>query len=139
MTRCLGTATLWLGALLLAGCSVDNPSPDAAESPAMSAKATTRSASDAHQMCALALGTAQVASAGPVTTIGEIRATRLGPRSAPAKDAFPELPETAPASYCWTGGNGVFMSFGVTDDGRKIQLTGIHGIGEAPNGRPVIP
>jgi hypothetical protein len=139
MRRCRGNATLLAGALVLAGCSVDTPSPAPAESATTNAQPGTTRASDAHRMCALALGTARVASAGPVTTIGEIRSTRVGPGFAPAEDAFPEMPATAPASYCWAGEDGVFWSFGVTDDGQKIQLTGIHGIGSAPTGRPVTP
>ncbi len=91
-------------------------------------------------MCALALGAGNVVSAGPLTTVGELRAMKQGPGFEPARDAFPGVAASAPAGFCWTKGNGdLYLSFGVTSDGQKVHLAGIAGTGSVPSGPPVIP
>jgi hypothetical protein len=91
-------------------------------------------------MCVKALGAKNVLSSGPLTTVGGLRAMKLGSRGGqPAKGAFPSLPDSAPASYCWTAGTGFVFSFGVTADGQKQLLTSIGGPSWTPSGPPVAP
>ncbi len=89
-------------------------------------------------MCEKALG-AQVVSFGPLTTVGELRGMKQGPGFQPANGAFPELPAATLASFCWTGGNGTYDSFGVTLDGQQVSLGGMRGVTSVPSGPPVIP
>jgi hypothetical protein len=90
------------------------------------------------QICEKAL-TTRVVSSGPLTTVGDLRGLTEGSGYQPAKNAFPKLPASAAASYCWTAGNGEYLSFGVTLDRQKVSLGGISGSTEVPSGPPVIP
>jgi len=93
----------------------------------------------AQQLCEKALGAQNVVSFGPLTTVGELRGMKQGPGFEPARGAFPELPDTAVASFCWTGGSGKYDSFGVTQDGQQIWLGGMDGVTSVPSGPPVVP
>ncbi len=133
--------TLVCGAALLAACSA--PGSTAAVSAPTAAGSTswlpTQQATKAQQLCETALGAQNVVSSCPLTTVGELRAMKQGPGFQPAKGAFPELPDSTAASFCWTGTDGKYDSFGVTDDGQQVWLGGIGGVATVPSGPPVIP
>ena len=91
----------------------------------------------AGQLCMRALGSA-VVSAGPVTTLGEVRQLTEGPGYQPAKSAFPELPASTVAAWCWTRNAALFDSFAALPGGKKVKLASIGGTA-TPTGAPVIP
>lgn len=114
--------------VLLTGCRSGRPADD-----------------EASRLCRDALGSA-VVSAGPTTTLAEVRATTMGPRFQPAKGAFPELPGSTVAAYCWTttsptsGTPGIFDSYAAVPGGRSVRLIGVGGYtGSIPSGAPVVP
>jgi hypothetical protein len=125
---------------VLSGCS-SNGSDSPLVTPSSEATAgTSAEPSRAAQWCSAALGADKVLSSGPVTTVGELRRLTQGPGFRPAKDAFPGLPGTAPAAYCWTRGAGdVYDSFGVTDGGLNVKLVSVAGLTAVPSGPPVVP
>lgn len=127
-----------LGGALLAACSAPGSGSSTPTSGGSARTDSAEVAPMAQQLCAEALG-AQVVSSGPLTTVGELRGMKQGPGFQPAKDAFPELPAATLASFCWTGGNGQYDSFGVTVDGQKVSLGGMRGVTSVPSGPPVIP
>ena len=132
------TMALVLGTVLLAACSSPGSESSPLTSGGSTGTASTEAAPTAQQLCEKALG-AQVVSSGPLTSVGELRGMTQGPRFQPAKDAFPELPASAVASFCWTGGNGKYHGFGVTQDGQNVLLGGMDGVTSVPSGPPVIP
>jgi len=133
--------TLVCGAVLLAACTSPGTTAlgPASVTVGSASVQTTESVTRAQQLCETALGAQNVVSSGPVTTVGELRAMKQGPGFQPAKGAFPELPDSAAASYCWTGSRGKYDSFGVTDDGQQVWLGGMEGVSTIPSGPPVIP
>lgn len=137
--RTMTTAlALVLGSALLAACSAPGPGPSAPPTGGSAGTVPAEKARTAQQLCDKALGT-EVVSSGPLTTVGDLRAMKQGPGFQPAKNAFPELPAATVASFCWTGGNGQYDSFGVTADGQKVPLGGLRGVTSVPSGPPVIP
>lgn len=138
MNATKSSLALVLGISLLAACS---SAGSVSSSPTTSSTGNVP-ASDgpaAQQLCEKPLGAQNVVSFGPLTTVGELRGMKQGPGFEPAKGAFPELPDSAVASFCWTGGNGKYDSFGVTLDDQQISLGGMDGVTSAPSGPPVIP
>lgn len=138
MIHAIETTTLLASIMTLAACA-ERPATASATPSRPAQQFTSTVAPDVDTMCRQALGTAAVASAGPLTTVGDVRSLTIGPGFTPATGAFPDLLPTAAASYCWTGHSEAFTSFAVTLDGRKIKLAGIHGMAAAPTGPPVIP
>ncbi len=80
----------------------------------------------ASRACEAALGHG-VVSANP-TTIGQIRSwsggpmTTAGPAWQPGKDAFPGEPGDTFGAWCWTGQDGHWRSWGVDEQGNKVDF-----------------
>ncbi|HET6909173.1 MAG TPA: hypothetical protein VFH54_07535 [Mycobacteriales bacterium] len=102
----------------------------------------------AHALCHDALDGRPVTAAA--TTLGAVRSTNIGgppPGLTPGKDAFPDLPTTEPAAWCWTaaaspspGYEGREWSLFVAVPGGRSQFFfGLGGIATPPTGPPSIP
>jgi hypothetical protein len=112
------------GLAVLTGCSTGSATP--AEGP--------------QAWCERALGADKVLTAGPATAVDDLRSVTMGPGYKPAKDAFPGVAGTAPATFCWTKGSGdQYDSYGVTGDGKSVKLASVGGIPGPPTGAPVVP
>ena len=124
-------------ALLLTACTTTAPEPPVSQVSGQTASAQT---ADAQQMCENALGAGRVLSAGPVTTVGELRAVKQGPGLQPAQSAFLGVAADAAAGFCWTkGAADLYDSFGVTADGQQVRLASFGGVSTVPSGPPLVP
>ena len=90
----------------------------------------------AARMCAAALR-GGVASAR-MTTVGDVRAWRVGPNQQPARRSFPGTPDSDPAAWCWTGAAGNFASFAVAR-GQSFGFGSVGGWTRTPSGPPAFP
>lgn len=124
MTRPRVGAVASVVALALAGCSSEQPQRREGSSSAM-------------QTCLNALRSPVETAAA--TTVGEIRSLTVGPGYRPAEHAFGALRDESPAAWCWTGGDGTYVSYGATADGQFVELAAVGGGGSVPTGPPVIP
>jgi hypothetical protein len=87
-------------------------------------------------ICSTALGSTYVSAS--LTTVGEVRAFRVGPNLQPAHDAFPGFADSEPAAWCWTGGPSGFTSYGVAR-GESFKFATFKGTHGTPSGPPAIP
>ena len=99
-------------------------------------------------LCNAALGGRTVTT--QKTTLGEVRRVNIGgpyPGLTPGKGAFPDLPDSAPAAWCWTaatmaspGSAGREWTWYVAvQGGRAKSLFSMGGIDHPPTGAPSIP
>lgn len=101
---------------------------------------TSRQSAGPQLWCEQALGADKVISAGPATTVADLRNITVGPRYQPAKNAFPGVEGSSVAAFCWTkGGADLYDSYGVTTDGKSVKLTSVGGMPSPPSGPPVVP
>ena len=128
--------TLLVATVVVAGCSNAMPPPSASKAD----RARSSQTDAAQTMCENALGAGKVVSAGPMTTVGDLRSMRQGPGFQPAKDAFPGSAKDDAAAFCWTkGAADLYDSFGVTADGQRVKLVSVGGMTTPPSGPPVVP
>ena len=128
--------TLLAAALVVAACSNATPPSSVSEADRAGSAVTDV----AQTMCDKALGAGKVVSAGPMTTLGDLRSMRQGPGFQPAKDAFPGSAADDAAAFCWTKGDAdLYDSFGVTTDGQRVKLVSVGGMTAPTSGPPVVP
>jgi hypothetical protein len=89
------------------------------------------------QLCSHAL-LAPVASAGPFTTVADVRALVSGSTPAAAPNVLPTSPDGAVAVYCWTLHGSTGRSYAVTTDGHSVQLSTVNGVTTTPSGAPTM-
>jgi hypothetical protein len=78
-----------------------------------------------------------VASA-TATTVGEIRAWKIGPGGQPGKDAFGTLRDGAPGAWCSVPvENDGYRVYGAAN-GQVVSFATMHGVG-VPHGGPLVP
>jgi hypothetical protein len=95
-----------LAALPLSACGAGSQQATSAANGPHPSPTNVRNETSASAQCAAALGKNGFVTAAP-TTIGEIRAARIGgpaPGLNPGRDAFPGMPATTAAAWCWTSG-----------------------------------
>jgi hypothetical protein len=91
------------------------------------------------RLCEQALHGKQVASA-QLTTVGDVRAWRIGPGSQPALHAFGSASDRSAAAWCWTNdGQGLWTAYGVGPNKDSVAFGSTNGGTAAPTGAPAFP
>jgi hypothetical protein len=77
----------------------------------------------ASQLCRAALGSKMLNA--KLTTVGAVRALRIGPDAAPAPHAFAPTPGSQVAAWCWTGKPGTYRLYAVTGSHSAVHVEGV--------------
>lgn len=92
----------------------------------------------AEKLCQTALPGLDVRSAGPMTSVGELRKYEMGPVAThPLADAFPNESADASGTYCWTATASGFEGYAVSAGGTAIKVGSSNLPSPTPSGAPI--